>query len=330
MYNPYQAQIDQLQSQIQESQQLLDDPILGQLAQQEIDSLTQQKQALEKAAQEYGSGFEGEENVEDSNFTNCTIEIRQGAGGDEAKIWASDLQRMYLRFIETIGLKVEFLDDLVFKVKGKLNNPGQILDVKSEDEPDAKIDAQFLTAYHLFKYESGVHRVQRVPVTESQGRIHTSTASVAVLPEVPKTSVEIRDEDLEWQFYRSGGAGGQNVNKVSTAVRLIHTPTKTMVTCSSERTQSRNRDIALDLLRSQLWDLKEDERLQKLGKARSVIGRAMRAEKIRTFNYPQNRVTDHRINMSWYNLENIVEGNLNQVIGTVFYTLEKQEKEEAK
>lgn len=328
MNNPYQPQIDQLESQIQENQQLLEDAELGQLAKQEIEKLTKQKESLEEMAQEFESGMSGEEVVEGNNFVNCTIEIRQGAGGDEAKIWATDLQRMYLRFIETIGLKVEFLDDLVFKVKGKIKNPSEIFSVHSDEYPDGEIEAEVLTAYQIFKYESGVHRVQRVPVTESQGRIHTSTASVAVLPEVPKTSVEIKNEDLDWQFYRSGGAGGQNVNKVSTAVRLIHVPTNTVVTCSSERTQVRNREIAMDLLRAQLWDIKEEERLKKLGKARSVIGRAMRAEKIRTFNYPQNRVTDHRINKSWHNLDSIIEGNLGQVMGTVFFSLEKEEDTE--
>lgn len=327
MQNPYQIQIDQLKSKIQENQTLVDDPELGELAKIESDKLTQQLQNLEKMAQDYQDSLSGEPTVQGNNFTNCTIEIRQGAGGDEAKIWASDLERMYLRLIETLGLKVEFIGDLVFKIKGKIQNPGEVFPVNSEEYPDAVIEDEKLTAYQIFKYESGVHRVQRVPSTESQGRIHTSTASVAVLPEVPATSVDIKNEDLEWSFYRSGGAGGQNVNKVSTAVRLVHTPTNTVVTCSSERTQVRNREIALGLLRSQLWDIQEEARLKKIGNARSVIGRAMRSEKIRTFNYPQNRVTDHRINKSWHNLDNILEGNLNQIIGTVFYTLEKEETE---
>jgi len=326
MSNPYQAQIDFLSQQIDQNQQLLNDPELAELAQLEIENLNQQKQMLVSAAQDFESGVSGQEETLDNNFRNCTIEIRPGTGGDEAKIWATDLLRMYLRFIEIVGLKVEYLDDLVIKVKGELKAPDEFLTI--DDENELNFPPASLTAYQLFKYESGVHRVQRVPVTESQGRIHTSTASVAVLPEVPKTAVEIRPEELEWQFYRAGGAGGQNVNKVNTAVRLSHLPTNTVVTCSSERTQVRNREIALDLLRSQLWDIQEEERLKKIGKARSVIGRAMRAEKIRTFNYPQNRVTDHRINQSWYNLENIVEGNLGHVMGTVFYQLEKQEAAE--
>jgi peptide chain release factor 1 len=226
------------------------------------------------------------------------MEIRQGAGGDEAKIWANDLMRMYLRFIETTTLKVDVIDELVMKIKGRtvLGEAGQ------------------LTAYEVFQYESGVHRVQRVPATEAQGRIHTSTASIAIIPEVQKNAVTINDGDLEWSFMRAGGAGGQNVNKVNTAVRLIHKPTGIAISSRQERSQAQNREMALEMLRGQLWEIQEEERLVALGKARSAIGRAQRAEKIRTFNYPQNRVTDHRINQSWYNLETMVQGNIGAML----------------
>ena len=226
------------------------------------------------------------------------IEFRAGAGGDEAKIWAADLERMYKRFAEIEGIKYELLDEGTYLFSGHPSTPGL---------PQG--------AYGLFKWESGVHRVQRVPSTESAGRIHTSTASVAVLPKVDPQKVTVREEDLEWQFFRAGGHGGQNVNKVSTAVRLIHTPTGITTVSSQERYQQRNREICLDFLRSKLWELQEEERLSKLeATRRSAVGRGARSEKIRTYNYPQNRVTDHRVNVSWHNLESILEGNLTDML----------------
>lgn len=301
-FNPYQTQIDDLARQISENQALLSDPELASLAEQELQKLTEQKTQLEQLSTEYEDNLGGQPSSSTTQIpTNCIIEIRAGAGGDEASIWGNDLLRMYLRFIEKIGLKVEFLDDLVIKIKGKTTW-------------FAETNPEFDTPYSIFKYESGVHRVQRVPETEAQGRVHTSTASVAVLPEVSPHAVTIRDEDLDWQFVRAGGAGGQNVNKVSSAVRLTHRPTGVVVTARKERTQGANREIALGLLRSQLWEIEEEKRLQALGEARSVIGRAQRAEKIRTYNYPQNRVTDHRINESWYDLDQIIEGKLEDVI----------------
>jgi peptide chain release factor 1 len=301
MSNPYQAQIDQLEEKIKENQQLLADPELAELADQELDRLNNQKKMLEDAAQDLTQASQ-DSGSDPSNTTkaNAILEIRAGAGGDEAKIWSSDLLRMYTRFLDSHSLKFEYLDELVIKVRSKTELAGEIF-----------------YPYQLFKYESGVHRVQRVPETESQGRIHTSTASVAVLPEIQQNAVEIKDEDLDWQFMRAGGAGGQSVNKTSSAVRLTHIPTGVVVTSSRERKQTQNRQIALELLRSQLWEIEEEKKLAKLGKARSVIGRNMRAEKIRTYNYPQNRVTDHRINESWYNLENIMDGDLEKMFLTV-------------
>ena len=295
MNNPYQAQLDQLSEKISEAEAMLQEPEMAALAKDEITRLQTEQKMLEDAVAQFSS--EGEVTPDETGRKgNCTIEIRGGAGGDEAKIWAADILRMYTRFCETHKLKIAYIDDLVMKISGK-----------------AMLGDQQLTAYEIFQYESGVHRVQRVPETESQGRIHTSTASVASLPEVPVNAVEIREEDLEWQFMRAGGAGGQNVNKVNSAVRLTHKPTGIMVGARQEKQQEQNRKIALELLRSQLWEIEEEKRQKELGDARSAIGRAQRAEKIRTYNFPQSRITDHRTKQSWYNLPEILEGNLDKV-----------------
>lgn len=223
------------------------------------------------------------------NNNIAILEFRPGPGGDEAKIWANDLMRMYTRYANSQGYKVQQLGDDVLKIKGE-------------------------NVFTKLQYESGVHRVQRIPTTERHGRIHTSTATVAVIPEIPEHEVVIRDDDLDWAFYRSSGAGGQNVNKVSSAVRLTHKPTNTVVTCQTERDQFQNRQVALSLLRGKLWEREQEKKAQALGDARSAIGRAMRAEKIRTYNYPQNRVTDHRIKKKFGNLEGIVDGKLDKLI----------------
>lgn len=217
------------------------------------------------------------------------IEIRGATGGDEAKIWGGDLVRMYSRFAIKKGWKVFPISELSIKISG----PG---------------------VFDALKNESGVHRVQRVPTTEKRGRIHTSTATVVILPEIRENEIQINPNDLEWQFTRAGGHGGQNVNKVSTAVRLVHKPTGTVVEAREERFQEQNRAIALSLLRSRLWEQKEAEKERSLAGYRSVIGRGMRAEKIRTYNFPQDRVTDHRIGKSFGKLEEIVDGNLEKVI----------------
>lgn len=310
--NPYQSQIDQLNEEIAVLQQDANDPELAELAQSEIERLTNQVTMLNEAAQSYLAGQQDNSSNGQVTPINCIIEFRPGAGGDEAKIWAAELQRMYTRYAEVKKLKVEMIDDLVIKIKGK-----------------TRLGSDVVTAYELLQYESGVHRVQRVPATESQGRIHTSTASVAVLPEVHQNAVEIRNEDLEWQFMRAGGAGGQNVNKVNSAVRLTHIPSGISVQARQEKKQEQNRQIALELLRSQLWEIEEEKRLAQIGDARSVIGQNKRAEKIRTFNFPQNRVTDHRINESWHSLELIIEGDLEKVVQTVHISMRELAESEA-
>ncbi len=321
--NPYSSQIEQLEKQIAEAQTLLADPEMKELAEQDILALTTQKQMLEDAAAQLAAGSDDEEVTEIQTSTaKAILEIRGGAGGDEAKLWGEDLLRMYIRYIENAGLKAEMVDDDVIKVSGRTELV--LPEIPSEDplKPSTPSQTVIIYPYELFKYETGVHRVQRVPTTESQGRVHTSTASVAVLPEVPAKAIVIRDDELEWHFTRAGGAGGQNVNKVNSAVELTHRPTGIVVKARSERKQTQNRDIALDLLRARLWENQEEERMAAVGQARSAIGRNMRSEKIRTYNYPQNRVTDHRINESWYSLERIVEGDLNGMLGLVHAKLE--------
>lgn len=216
------------------------------------------------------------------------MEFRPGPGGEEARIWAGDLLRMYLRYAGLCGWNIEQLSDTVIRIRGPL-------------------------VFTKLQYEAGTHRVQRVPTTERSGRIHTSTATVAVLPEIPETEVSIRPEDIDLEFFRSGGKGGQNVNKVSSAVRIRHKPTGFVVTCQTQRDQFQNRQVALAMLRAKLWEKELMEKELALSDSRRVIGRGMRAEKIRTYNFPQNRVTDHRINKSWHNLDDIIEGKLGKI-----------------
>lgn len=223
------------------------------------------------------------------------IEVRGATGGDEAKLWAQDLMRMYSRYAAIRGWKTEALDELVLRVKG----------------PDA---------FTVFQWESGVHRVQRIPSTERYGRIHTSTATVAALPELEETAIHVNPGDLEWEFYRSGGKGGQNVNKVSTAVRLRHRPSGIVVECQQERYQGQNRENALRMLRGKLWEKEEEKKQEALGSARLIIGRGMRSEKIRTYNFPQNRITDHRINKSWHNLDAIMSGKMDKMVNDLTNT----------
>lgn len=231
---------------------------------------------------------------------NVILEIRAGAGGDEAELFAAELFRMYQRYGETKGWRVSVLDE----------NRTELGGVRS-----LVAEVSGTGAYGVLRYESGVHRVQRVPKTEKQGRIHTSTATVAVLPVAEPVDIELNPADLEFQTYRSGGAGGQNVNKVETAVRVTHKPTGLVVACQEERHQAKNKEKALALLRSRLLEMKEAEQAKALGANRKAqIGTGDRSEKIRTYNFPQDRITDHRIKKNVSGIERVMEGNLEPLI----------------
>ncbi|MCC7354952.1 MAG: peptide chain release factor 1 [Anaerolineae bacterium] len=244
---------------------------------------------------------------------NVIVEIRAGAGGEEAGLFAADLFRMYTRYAEAHRWKTELLSsnetgiggfkEIIFQVKGK-------------------------GAYSRLKYESGVHRVQRVPTTEASGRIHTSTATVAVLPEMDDVDVHIAPEDVQFEVFRSSGPGGQHMQKNSTAVRLIHLPSGLVVECQSERSQTQNRERAMAVLRARLYALAEEKRMKEVGDARrSQVGTGERSEKIRTYNFPQNRVTDHRIGLSSYRLQAILDGGIDEFIDELATTEEAERLE---
>lgn len=267
-----------------------DDRDLAEMAQAEIPVLEAQLVDLEKQIQESilpPDPLEGRD---------VLMEFRAGTGGDEASLFAGDLMRMYTRFAEARGWKVETLEV----------SPSDVGGVK---EATIKISGD--EVYRILKYESGVHRVQRVPATEAQGRIHTSAATVAVLPEAEEVDVELKTEDVRIEVCRSSGAGGQGVNTTDSAVQVLHIPTGTIVRCQDGRSQIKNKEKALSILRSRLLEKKQQEEAAKYSaNRRQLIGGGGREEKIRTYNYPQNRVTDHRIEVTLYNLDQFVEGKI--------------------
>ncbi len=285
-----------VESQLAENHLLLNDADadMRELAEMEIESLEAEREELDRQMKALLLPKDPKDEK------NVIVEIRAGTGGEEAGLFAAELYRMYLRWAEAHRYKIEELSlndtgigglkEVVFAIKGK-------------------------GAYSKLKYESGVHRVQRVPVTESAGRIHTSAATVAVLPEADEIDVEVNDNDIRIDIFRSSGPGGQSVNTTDSAVRLTHLPTGIVISCQDEKSQLQNKLKAMRILRSRLYEIEEQKRMEELGAARrSQIGSGDRSEKIRTYNFPQSRVTDHRINKTVYQLDAVMNGDLDEFI----------------
>lgn len=289
------------------------DSLIKEMANEEIENKEKEIENMELSILRIKISREFED--EDDN-RSAILEIRAGAGGDEASLFAADIFRMYKNYSSNKGWSIQLIDNNITEDGGY-------------KEVIAHIEGK--NVFKNLKYESGVHRVQRIPVTESSGRIHTSTASVAILPEAKDIDIQINPEDIKIEVMRASGAGGQCVNRTDSAVRITHLPTGIIVSCQETKHQAQNKEKAMSLLRSRLYDKKKSEQETKRSNLRSsMIGSSMRAEKIRTYNFPQNRVTDHRIKKSWFNLESILNGDIQMMIddireGIQLQVLEKSE-----
>lgn len=300
-------QIEQTKRNLEEATELIHDPELGEMAQEDVRVLGLRVDELNAELEEKLLPHDP------ADDKPAIMEIRAGAGGDEASLFAGELYRMYVRYAERHGLKVELLS----QNENEAGGMKEVVIRVSGEKP-----------YGQMKFEGGVHRVQRVPVTESQGRIHTSTATVAVLPEAAETDIEIKPEDLRIDIYRSGGHGGQGVNTTDSAVRITHLPTGIMVAMQDERSQQQNRIKAMAVLRSRLMEKKVQEERQAASDARkSLIGSGDRSEKIRTYNFPQDRITDHRIHYSRSNIGAAMDGDIDDLVREL--TLEERKLPEA-
>ncbi len=291
------GELERVESEMGKTRALAEsDPGMAELAESELADLEAQKKGIEEQVKKIVKAEE-----EEQRFPNeLILEVRAGAGGEEAALFAQELAEMYERYAERRAWQFRKLDVSESELGGY---------------KEGTFEIKGLGCYKDLRYEMGVHRVQRIPATEKQGRIHTSTASVAIMPVRKKTTITIDPSELDIEFSRSGGAGGQNVNKVETAVRLIHKPTGIAVRCQSERTQQKNREKALGLLEARLQAEKDEEEAKKHADTRrDQIGTGDRSEKIRTYNVPQNRVTDHRIKESWHNIEGILGGDLDDIV----------------
>jgi len=304
-------EIKEIKNKIEENKDIIkaqEDPELVLLAETEMSHLLERKKELEKELEILiGKYLKSEKNKE--SFSAVIVEIRAGTGGEEAALFARDLFRMYSKYANLKNWKQKVLD----KKESDLGGIKEIIfELKDGD------------VFSQMQYEGGVHRVQRIPETEKSGRIHTSTATVAVLPKPKKTEIQINPQDLKIEFYRASGPGGQYVNKRETAVRITHLPTGLVVTSQTERNQLQNKENAMAILEARLLEKKEMAELTNLSEKRKAqIKWAKRAEKIRTYNFPQNRVTDHRIKKSWHNLEEIMEGKLDPIIESLSTSFEK-------